>query len=130
MGKYIASEVIKLMIQKDINIKDADILILGITFKENCPDVRNTKVVDVINALKEYNTRVTVFDPWANSDELQHEYGLTSIKEVPQKKYDSIILTVAHNEFKNLDFEALKKNTSVIYDVKNSLEDHQKDKGL
>ena len=130
MGKYIASEVIKLMIQKDINIKDSDILILGITFKENCPDVRNTKVVDVINALKEYNTRVTVFDPWANCDEVQHEYGLTSIKEVPQKKYDSIILTVAHNEFKNLDFEVLKKNTSVIYDVKNSLEDHQKDKGL
>ena len=130
MGKYIASEVIKLMIQKDINIKDAEILILGITFKENCPDVRNTKVVDVINALKEYNTRVTVFDPWANCDEVHREYGLTSIKEVPQKKYDSIVLTVAHNEFKNLDFEALKKNTSVIYDVKNSFEDHQKDKGL
>ncbi len=130
MGNYIASEVIKLMIHKNISIKDADILILGITFKENCPDVRNTKAVDVINALKEYNTRVTVFDPWANSHEVQREYGLTSIREVPRKKYDAIVLTVAHNDFKNLDFEALKKHTSVIYDVKNSLENHQKDKGL
>jgi len=93
-------------------------------------DVRNTRAVDLINALKEYNTHVTVHDPWANSDEVQCEYGLTSFKEIPQNKYDSIVLTVAHNEFKNLDLDALKKHISLIYDVKNSLEDHQKDKGL
>jgi UDP-N-acetyl-D-glucosamine/UDP-N-acetyl-D-galactosamine dehydrogenase len=130
MGSYVASEVIKAMIQKDIKIKGAEVLILGITFKENCPDVRNTRAVDVINSLKEYNTIVTVHDPWANSNEVQREYGLTSFKEIPPKKYDSIVLTVAHNEFKNLDLDILKKNTSVIYDVKNSLEDYQKDKSL
>jgi len=130
MGSYVASEVIKAMIQKDINIKGAEVLILGITFKENCPDVRNTRAVDVINSLKEYNTIVTVHDPWANSNEVQREYGLTSYKEIPPKKYDSIVLTVAHNEFKNLDLDILKKNNSVIYDVKNSLEDYQKDKSL
>ena len=130
MGSYVASEVIKAMIQKDIKIKGAEILILGITFKENCPDVRNTRAVDVINSLKEYNTIVTVHDPWANSNEVQREYGLTSFKEIPHKKYDSIVLTVAHNEFKNLDLDVLKKNISVIYDVKNSLEDYQKDKSL
>ena len=130
MGSYVASEVIKAMIQKDIKIKGAEVLILGITFKENCPDVRNTRAVDVINSLKEYNTIVTVHDPWANSNEVQREYGLTSFKEIPHKKYDSIVLTVAHNEFKNLDLDVLKKNISVIYDVKNSLEDYQKDKSL
>jgi len=130
MGDYVASEVIKTMIQKDIKIKGAEILILGITFKENCPDVRNTKVVDVIAALKEYSTNITVFDPWANPEEVQHEYGLDSIKGVPQQKYDAIVLTVAHKEFDNLNFDLLKKETSVVYDVKNSLSKGQKDKGL
>ncbi len=130
MGEYVASEVIKTMIQKDINIKGADVLVLGITFKENCPDVRNTKAVDVIAALKEYGTNITIFDPWANVAEVQHEYGLMSIDAVPTKKFDTIILTVAHDEFKELNFDTLKKEVSVVYDVKNSLSEDQKDKGL
>ncbi|TXD56696.1 nucleotide sugar dehydrogenase [Polaribacter sp. IC066] len=121
MGQYVATEVIKLMIAKDIRIKNSNILILGITFKENCPDVRNTKVVDVVAALKEYNTNVTIYDPWANEEEVMHEYGLRSTKEVPTKKFDAIILTVAHNEFKELDFDSLKNQLSVTYDVKGVL---------
>jgi len=130
MGDYVASEVIKTMIQKDIKVKGADVLVLGITFKENCPDVRNTKAVDVITALKEYGTNITIFDPWASIAEVQHEYGLTSRNKLPTKKFDTIILTVAHNEFKELDFDQLKKEASVVYDVKNSLAENQKDKGL
>ena len=130
MGSYVATEVIKTMIQKDIKVKGAEILLLGFTFKENCPDVRNTRVVDVVAALKEYNTQITIYDPWANTKEVEHEYGLTTIKEIPNAKFDAIVLTVAHNEFENLDLQLLKKNTSVVYDVKNKLSDNQKDKGL
>ena len=130
MGKYVASEVIKTMIQKDIKVKGAEVLILGITFKENCPDVRNTKAVDVISALKEYDTNITIFDPLANMAEVQQEYGLVSSDVVPKKKFDAIILTVAHKEFVELNFELLKKESSVVYDVKNSLSVSQKDKGL
>ncbi len=127
MGSYVASEVIKLMIQSDIRIKGAEILVLGITFKENCPDVRNTKVVDVISAFKEYNTKVTIFDPWANPKEVEEEYGLLSTKIVPKKKFDAIVLTVAHNEFKMLSFELLKKENAIVYDVKNILSEGQRD---
>ena len=130
MGEYVATEVVKTMISKDIRVKGAEILVLGITFKENCPDVRNTKVVDVISSLKEYGTNITIFDPWANAAEVQHEYGLVSVKEVPQQKYDAIVLTVAHNEFESLNLEVLKKNFSVVYDVKNRLSVDKKDKGL
>ena len=127
MGSYVASEVIKLMIQSDIRIKGAEILVLGITFKENCPDVRNTKVVDVISAFKEYNTKVTIFDPWANPKEVEEEYGLLSTKIVPKKRFDAIVLTVAHNEFKMLNFELLKKGNAIVYDVKNILSEGQRD---
>ncbi len=130
MGSYVASEVIKLMIQKDIKIKSANILILGITFKENCPDVRNTRVVDVANSLKEYGTDLTIFDPWASPEEVKKEYGFVSQKEVPNNKFDAIVLTVAHNEFKKLNFKSLSKQEVVIYDVKNILPDDIKDKGL
>lgn len=130
MGKYVASELIKIMIQKDIKIKSAEILVLGITFKENCPDVRNTKSVDVISSLKEYGVNVTVFDPWANIAEVKHEYGFESMRILPKKKFDGIILTVAHNEFKNLNYEKLKKKVAVVYDVKNVLSVDQIDKGL
>jgi UDP-N-acetyl-D-galactosamine dehydrogenase len=119
MGGYVASQVIKGMIHKDIKIKGAKILILGITFKENCPDVRNTKAVDVVFALKEYNTDITVYDPWANKEEVHLEYGISSLKEIPQEKYDAIVLTVAHDKFINLDFEILKNPVSFVYDVKN-----------
>ena len=121
MGGYVASEVIKIMIQKEIKIKDAEILILGITFKENCPDVRNTKVVDVVAAFKEYNTNITIYDPWANEEEVLHEYGLLSTKSLPKNKFDAVVLTVAHNEFLGLDFNSFRKKASVIYDVKGVL---------
>jgi UDP-N-acetyl-D-glucosamine/UDP-N-acetyl-D-galactosamine dehydrogenase len=121
MGDYVASEVIKTMIKKDIKIKGAEILILGITFKENCPDVRNTKVVDVITALKQYGVNVTIYDPWANEKEVLHEYNLVSVKELPKDKFDAIVLTVAHNEFKSIDLSMFKKENAIIYDVKGIL---------
>jgi len=121
MGKYVASEVIKLMIKKDIRIKEASVLVLGITFKENCPDVRNTRVVDVISSLKEYDLKVKVYDPWANEQEVLNEYGLISTKKLPEEKFDCIILTVSHSQFKFLDFELLKKENSIVYDVKSFL---------
>ena len=130
MGKYVASEVIKLMIKKDIRIKEASVLILGVTFKENCPDVRNTKTIDVISSLKEYGLRVTVYDPWANEQEVLKEYGITSTINLPKGKFDSIVLTVSHNEFRNLDFASLKKEKSIIYDVKNIVSESIKDKTL
>ena len=130
MGEYVASEVIKLMIGNDLRIKDAKVLILGVTFKENCPDVRNTRVVDVVHALKDYGLNVDIYDPWANEEEVFVEYRLKSVQKLPQEKYDAIVLTVAHNEFKNIDFEVLKKDKAVVYDVKNSLKTSQKDKTL
>ena len=130
MGEYVASEVVKLMIKKDIKIKGANILVLGITFKENCPDVRNTKVVDVIAALKEYGVTITIYDPWANTDEVKQEYDLVSVKELPNEKFDAVVLTVSHNEFKLIDFASLKKENSIIYDVKNILSKSIKHKTL
>ena len=121
MGKYVASQLVNTMIKKNIKIKDAEILVLGITFKENCPDIRNTKVVDVIAELKKFNMKITIFDPWANLKEVANEYGLISLQEIPNKKFDSILLTVAHNEFKELDLSTLKKEKAVVYDVKNIL---------
>jgi UDP-N-acetyl-D-glucosamine/UDP-N-acetyl-D-galactosamine dehydrogenase len=130
MGEYVASEVVKLMIKKDIRIKKASVLVLGITFKENCPDVRNTKVIDVVSSLKEYDMDITIHDPWANSDEVLHEYSLKSIKSLPKQKFDAIVLTVAHDEFKDLDLESLSNLKSVVYDVKNFLPNNKKDKSL
>ena len=130
MGGYVASEVIKTMIQKDINIKDAEILILGITFKENCPDVRNSKVIDVISSLNEYGVKVTVYDPWANPAEVLKEYGVKSTTNLPKEKFDSIVLAVSHKEFIDLDFNSIKKEKSIIYDVKNILSSTIKDKTL
>lgn len=121
MGQYVASEVIKLMLQNDIRINNANILVLGITFKENCPDVRNTKVVDVVEELKSYNTNVTVYDPWANPEEVKHEYHLETIQELPSKKFDALILTVAHNEFLNINLNKLLNTNGVLYDVKGAL---------
>ncbi|MCM8570504.1 nucleotide sugar dehydrogenase [Gramella jeungdoensis] len=123
MGQYVASEVVKLMLQNDQKVKGAEILVLGITFKENCPDVRNTKVVDVIKNLKEYGTNVTVFDPLANPEEVKHEYDLKTVKELPQKKFDAVVLAVAHKEFLTLNFDQLKNGQTVIYDVKGVLGD-------
>tara|TARA_Y100001954_G_scaffold238431_1_gene305981 strand:+ start:1406 stop:2707 length:1302 start_codon:yes stop_codon:yes gene_type:complete len=118
MGIFVASKLIKLMIQKGIRIKDSNILILGITFKENCPDLRNTKVVDVYNELKTYNTNVDIFDPWANKEEVQEELGISLIENWEQKHYEAIVLAVAHNEFKNIPFSKLSSDCTVIYDTK------------
>ena len=130
MGAYVASQLVKTMIQKDIKIKDAAVLVLGVTFKENCPDVRNTKVVDVVAALKEYNTNVTIYDPWANEEEVMQEYGLKSTRSLPTQKFDAILLAVSHNEFKEIDFSILKNHKSVVYDVKNVLPYDKIDSGL
>ncbi|AZJ35022.1 nucleotide sugar dehydrogenase [Tenacibaculum singaporense] len=130
MGEYVASQVIKLMISRDIKIKNAEVLVLGITFKENCPDVRNTKVVDVVRSLQEYGAKVTVYDPWANIEEVKKEYGLESAQEVPNEKYDAIVLTVAHEEYKELDIVSLKKEESVVYDVKGIIPKEIVDKSL
>jgi UDP-N-acetyl-D-glucosamine/UDP-N-acetyl-D-galactosamine dehydrogenase len=121
MGQYVAMEVIKLMLQRDIKIKGGNILVLGITFKENCPDVRNTKAVDVINQLKNYETNITIYDPWANPEEVMHEYGLKTERLLPEGPFDVIVLTVAHNEFLNNNWKNLLKPDGIIYDVKGIL---------
>ena len=121
MGDYVANQVIKCMNKKGVLVKDAKILLLGITFKENCPDIRNTKVVDIYNTLTEYTNNITVYDPWANAASVKHEYGIDIITELDGEKYDAVILAVAHNEFKELDVTSLVKNNAVIYDVKGVL---------
>lgn len=121
MGEYVASQVVKLMIKKDIEVKGSVLLMLGITFKENCPDVRNTKIVDVIKSLKEYGVEVVIYDPWAKPSEVLHEYGLQMVNVLPVRKFDSIILGVAHKEFMNIDYDALRQENSVLYDVKGVL---------
>ena len=119
MGAFVAAEVAKLMIKQGVEVKDAEVLVLGITFKENCSDVRNTKVVDVVHELIDFGTNVTIYDPCANPAEIKKEYNLVSQRSLPNKKYDAIVLTVSHAEFKNLDLKKLKKEKSVVYDVKN-----------
>lgn len=123
MGQYVSSEVIKLMLQNDMKVKGSKVLVLGITFKENCPDVRNTKVVDVVKNLREYGTDVTVYDPLADPAEVKHEYGMTTVKELPKEKYDAVVLAVAHKEFLEMDLNILKNGNTVIYDVKGVLGD-------
>ena len=121
MGEYVASQIVKLMIKKGIVVNGANLLMLGITFKENCPDVRNTKIVDVIASLREYGIIVSIYDPWANPDEVKHEYQLTTTKELPQEKYDAVVLGVAHQEFLSIDLSKLQNNNSLVYDVKGIL---------
>ena len=121
MGQYVAEQVIKTMIKKDINVNGAEILMLGITFKENCPDVRNTKIVDVIRALEDFGVKITTFDPWANPEEVHHEYSIWSTNEVPNAKFDAIVLGVAHKEFLDMDFSFLRKENAILYDVKGVL---------
>jgi UDP-N-acetyl-D-galactosamine dehydrogenase len=118
MGEYIASEVVKKMIRKGIQIKNAQVLVLGITFKENCPDIRNSKVVDVIQALKEYDINVKVYDPWANPAETEHEYGLKIMTETPSEKFDAVVLAVTHKEYENINLDNWLKNNGIIYHIK------------
>ena len=147
MGEYDASQVVKAMIKKNITINGAQVLVLGVTFKENCPDVRNTKIVDVVAALKDYGIKVTIYDPWAKPEEVKHEYGLTCYNTLPchsgrseeslsaaqpdsahqhispsTHQYDAVVLGVAHNEFLNLDLKLSLKENAVVYDVKGILQ--------
>jgi len=121
MGEYVANEVVKLMLKKGIQVLNSNILILGFTFKENCPDVRNTKVIDIYKALKEYNVNIIVYDPWANPAIVKQEYGIDVINKLPTEKTDSIILAVSHEKFNGLDVKSLVKDKHVIYDVKGFL---------
>lgn len=131
MGGYVASQVIKTMIKKGIKVNGADILMLGITFKENCPDIRNTRAVDVYRGLEDYGVNVFICDPWASANEIAHEYGITSLARIAEicgsgnttadKKYDAIVLTVAHDEFLEIDLSSLKKDNAIVYDVKGVL---------
>lgn len=124
MGRHIASRIVKLMTQKRIPAVDARVLVLGFAFKENCPDLRNTRVIDVVNELASYGMDVEVSDPWVNASEAEHEYGLTVTAKPQRDSYDAIVLAVAHNEFLELGasgIQALGAERHVIYDVKGVL---------
>lgn len=121
MGAYVADRVIKLMLKKGIQVLGSHIIIFGFTFKENCPDVRNTKVVDIVKALREYNLAITIFDPWANPAEVKREYGLDVVNELPaEEKFDAAIVAVAHREFEKMDIRKVLKPKHVIFDVKST----------
>jgi UDP-N-acetyl-D-galactosamine dehydrogenase len=123
MGKHVATEVIKLMLKKEIRVSKSKILLLGFTFKENCPDIRNTKVIDIINELQTYNIDLTIVDPWADIQEVVHEYNLGLLNEIPKDmKFDAVVLAVGHNKFLDLDISHYTSNISVIYDVKGLLD--------
>ena len=123
MGNYVAEQTIKCMNKKGLLVKDSKILILGITFKENCPDIRNTKVVDIYTSLEEYTKNVTVYDPWANKENVKREYDIDIVSELPaDEKFDAVILAVAHNQFKELDIKSLVVDNGVVYDVKGILD--------
>ncbi|WP_265453654.1 Vi polysaccharide biosynthesis UDP-N-acetylglucosamine C-6 dehydrogenase TviB [Citrobacter portucalensis] len=127
MGEYVASQLVKMMIKKRIKIDCADVLIMGMAFKENCPDLRNTKVIDIINSLKDYNINADIYDPWVSPDEAEQEYGVDIVTNIPDKKYDAILFAVAHDEFKKMTTDEilfLTKTTHVIYDLKYIIEAH------
>jgi UDP-N-acetyl-D-galactosamine dehydrogenase len=121
MGSYVAEQTVKCMNKKGVMVKNAKILILGITFKENCPDIRNTKIVDIYHTLEEYTNNITVYDPWANAAAVKHEYGIEIVNDLPSDQFDAVILGVAHNQFLELNVKSLVKEGGVIYDVKGLL---------
>ncbi len=123
MGQYIAGEIVKLMIRRDVQVKGANVLLLGITFKENCPDVRNTRVVDIVKELNSYGINLTIYDPWAKPEDVMHEYGISIVTELPDgQQFDSLALAVAHRDFLQTDWSARVKPGGVIYDVKGCLD--------
>lgn len=123
MGEYVAEQVVRLMLKTGIQVLNSQIIVLGFTFKENCPDVRNTKVIDIIKTLKEYNVNVTVFDPWANPEIAKREYVIDILNELPKEKFDAVILAVAHREFEKIELKNIRKDKSIVYDVKGVLKE-------
>ena len=130
MGEYVADQVVKLMLKRGIQVLNSNVLVLGFTFKENCPDVRNTKVIDIVKTLREYNVNVTIHDPWANPEIAQREYGVEVTNQLPSEKYDAVILAVSHKEFEGLDVDKLKTDNAIVYDVKSFLPPHAYDQRL
>ncbi|MEJ2594044.1 MAG: Vi polysaccharide biosynthesis UDP-N-acetylglucosamine C-6 dehydrogenase TviB [bacterium] len=118
MGFRVAGDVVKLMIKKGHRIEGSSVLVMGITFKENCPDIRNSRVIDVIEELQSFGCKLDVYDPWADPEEVKEEYGITLKKEVDRKDYDAVVVAVAHNEFKDMDINSLRNGSGVLYDIK------------
>ncbi|EKP40281.1 nucleotide sugar dehydrogenase, partial [Acinetobacter baumannii OIFC065] len=130
MGAYVVTQLVKGMIKKKIQVEGAKVLILGLSFKENCPDIRNTKIIDIVAELKEYETQVDVYDPWVDRAEAEHEYGITPVQSVEKNTYDAVILAVAHEQFKEMGaaaIRALGKNNHVLYDLKYVLSQAESD---
>ena len=130
MGEYVVSQLIKAMLKKRIHVQGARVLIMGLTFKENCPDLRNTRVVDIVKELKEYGIQVDVFDPWVNPAEAQHEYNITPVNEPAQGAYDAVVLAVSHHQFKAMGaptIRALGKPKHILYDLKYLLTEQESD---
>lgn len=124
MGQYIVSQVVKFMLKRRIHVEDANVLVMGLTFKENCPDIRNTRVVDIVHEFHDYGANVDIYDPWVNAAEVEHEYGLQPVKEPAPGKYDAIVMAVAHDQIRELGIEAIKKygrRDCVLYDIKSIL---------
>lgn len=130
MGEYVADQVVKLMLKRGIQVLNAKVLLLGFTFKENCPDVRNTKVIDIVKTLQSYNTNVTIYDPWASSEIVRREYGVDVTNQLPSEKYDAVILAVAHKDFEKLSVRDLTTDNGVVYDVKGFLKSDECDAKL
>ncbi len=130
MGAYVVSQLLKTMMKRGIYIKDARVLVMGLTFKENCPDLRNTRVVDIVDELKEYGVNVDVYDPWVNKSEAQHEYEITPIEQPQQNTYDGIIIAVAHQQFVEMGAQTLHtlgKSEHILYDLKYILKQEEAD---
>src|SRR5690554_3502760 len=130
MGGYVAGELVKAMTKQAIMVQGACVLVLGLSFKENCPDIRNTKIIDIVNELQEYNIQADVYDPWVDTQEAQHEYGITPIASLEQGQYDAVILAVAHEQFKAMGAEALRalgKSAHILYDLKYVLDQSESD---
>jgi UDP-N-acetyl-D-galactosamine dehydrogenase len=132
MGPFVVHETVKLMIKKGIAVNEANVLVLGITFKEDCPDIRNSRAIDIVNELKSYSINVDVFDPWASPEEVKHEYGIDLISDQKEiaKKYDAVVIAVSHKEFKELDLDGLLKENHVKFDVKAMLSKDKTDSRL
>jgi UDP-N-acetyl-D-galactosamine dehydrogenase len=124
MGQYVVSQVVKLMLKRRIHVEDANVLVMGLTFKENCPDIRNTRIIDIVHEFRDYGANVDVFDPWADKEEAQQEYGISLISSPPAGKYDAIVIAVAHSQFIEIGYPQIQgygRRESVIYDIKSVL---------